>query len=135
MKSLEQPPHGKQMILVIDDEPVIRDLLCEVFDLDGFVAVPMGDADQAAAFLTRQAMDVALILTDVNMPGLMDGAALANHSRLLWPSIPVVVMSGLETLQSAGINTHMAFIQKPFSMEGILNVVHRELGMVDRQLH
>ena len=117
----------KPTILVIDDDPLICDLLCDLLEMDGLFAIPLGKADQAIVLLASQSSEVDLILTDINMPGVMDGADLANHVRMAWPWIPVVVMSGLESLQTAGLNKDLTLIRKPFRMEDVLNVIRREL--------
>lgn len=116
-----------RLILVIDDEATIRELLCEVLEMEGFVTLSMENADLALDFLHRESDAVALILTDINMPGDIDGADLANISTRAWPLIPVVVMSGVETLLSAGIGHAAWFVRKPFAIDEMVACVSNAL--------
>ena len=116
-----------RLILVVDDEAIIRDLICDVLESEGFVTEPKANADLAVEFLTQRSSEVALLLTDINMPGSMNGAVLANLSAHSWPTIPVVVMSGLESPESAGLNKDVIFIRKPFSLDNVLDCVHLAL--------
>lgn len=115
------------LILVVDDEAVLRELICEVLEGEGFVTEALENADLAMEFLMLRSSEVALLLTDINMPGSMSGAALATLSAHTWPAIPIVVMSGLETPESAGLSTNLMFIRKPFSIEKVLGCVHSAL--------
>lgn len=120
-------PSPSQLILVVEDEPIIRELLCEILECEGFNTKSMENADLALDFLTSQANLVGLLLTDINMPGNINGADLANTSAKLWPSMPIVVMSGFESPQTAGIIKAVKFLTKPFSMDNMVAVIHGEL--------
>lgn len=121
-------PTTSQLILVVEDEPIIRALLCEILECEGFNTKSMENADLALDFLTHQANLVGLLLTDINMPGTINGAELANTSAKLWPSMPIVVMSGFESAQTAGISRSVKFIAKPFSMDNMVAAIHSELS-------
>ena len=54
------------------------------------------------------------------MPGSINGADFAKISTRLWPSIPVVVMSGLETSESTGMDQNTIFIRKPYTLDEVL---------------
>lgn len=117
------------LILIVDDEEIIRELLCEVLEVEGFVTHALESADQALDFLQRESLAVGLLLTDINMPGAIDGADLVNISTRIWPLIPVVVMSGVETLQSAGIAHAAWFVRKPFDIEVMVTCIRNALGV------
>ena len=59
----------------------------------GFVALEADNADEAVAILEARS-DIALLLTDINMPGSMDGLKLAHAVRNRWPPIKIIVVSG-----------------------------------------
>lgn len=71
-------------------------------------------------YLGYQSENVALLLTDINMPGRINGADLAKVSKWLWPSIPVVVISDYETIKSTGIDQRTLFLRKPFTVDELL---------------
>jgi DNA-binding NtrC family response regulator len=116
-----------QMVLIVEDDPLIRDLLCEILESEGFVTQGMANADRALEFLIDQSSRVCLLLTDINMHGTINGAELAKTSILLWPAIPIVVMSGVETPETVGLGQNLAFIRKPFTVEKILKVIQKAL--------
>lgn len=58
------------VVLVVEDEPLLRELAVEVVEEAGFVALEAGDADEAVALLESR-LDIALLFTDINMPGSM----------------------------------------------------------------
>lgn len=127
-----------QSILVVEDESIIRELLCEVLEIEGYTTLPMENADLALAYMEVHFLEIALLLTDINMPGVINGAELANTSNGLWPSIPVVVMSGFETLASAGIHSGALFVGKPFTMDQMMTGIRAALDErlpVQKALH
>lgn len=112
-----------KVILIVEDEQIIRELLCEVLEMEGFVTQGEENADAALEFLNQHPTTVGLLLTDVNMPGTMNGAALARMSTKAWPSIPVIVMSGLESPASCGVSKDILFIRKPFTIAEVLHCI------------
>jgi DNA-binding NtrC family response regulator len=114
-------------ILVVEDEKNIRDLLCEVLELEGFSTRATENADMALDVLHQESASVALLLTDINMPGDIDGAGLVKAASRKWPTIPVIVMSGVETLQSAGIGHGAWFVRKPFTIVNIVACIRNAL--------
>jgi CheY-like chemotaxis protein len=120
------------LILVVDDEAIIRELICDVLESEGFLTEAKENADLAMEFLTLRSSEVALLLTDINMPGSMNGAALAHLSAHSWPTIPIVAMSGLESPESAGLGKDVMFMRKPFSLEKVLGCV--QLALLERRV-
>ncbi|GGJ96694.1 response regulator [Pseudomonas matsuisoli] len=110
-------------VLVVDDEPVIREFVCEILEGEGMTAVPMESADTAAAYLNEHVEDVDILITDIRMPGSMDGAGLANLVANKWPQIPIIVMSGYETPATASIRCKVRFLPKPWSIGQLLDSV------------
>ncbi len=78
------------------------------------------DADEAMAILTSRD-DVAAVFTDIDMPGSMDGLALAAIIRRRWPQIQVVVTSGQRPSKAAGLPDGVAFFQKPYDYSNLVN--------------
>jgi two-component system, response regulator PdtaR len=67
-------PAGKspRIVLIVEDEPLLRMLAAEVVEEAGFVAIEARDADEAIVLLESHP-DISLLFTDINMPGSMDG--------------------------------------------------------------
>lgn len=100
--STYEPDNPKRLLLVVEDEQIVRDLLCEAFESEDFVTLSQDNADLALDSLNLNFQNVALLLADINMPESLDGADLARSSMQRWPEIPVLVMSGFESLESVG---------------------------------
>lgn len=112
-----------RLILVVEDDPTILEFLCEILEDEGFIVEPRESADSALTFLEQSADFVDLLLTDITMPGNLNGADLANLTGDRWPQIPLLIMSGLATPESAGIKHHASFIAKPWALGQMLDLV------------
>ena len=111
-------------ILVVDDDAVIRDTLCELLASDHYCQ-PVGTAEEALRELQAQSFDV--VLTDISMPGL-NGRELLQRVLSLYPETPVIIISGLsdqdqaQSLISAGA---FDYLLKPFRLEVVEESVRR----------
>ena len=113
-------------ILVVDDDDIIRDTLCELLSQD-HACQTAATAEEALGRLEAQAFD--LVLTDVSMPGLT-GMDLLNRVVELYPGTPVIVVSGLsdqEQAQSLIGRGAFDYVLKPFRLEVVEDSVKRAL--------
>jgi DNA-binding NtrC family response regulator len=85
------------IVLVVDDERVIADAAAMLLKQQGYCALAAYSAAEAIKMLSS--IDVALILSDVNMPGV-DGVELAQQARRTCPQAKVLLMSGIETTET-----------------------------------
>lgn len=121
----EHLPGG--LILVVEDDPLILEFLCEILQEEGFVVEPQSSADAAAGYLEQHADQVALLLTDITMPGKLNGADLANQFGDRWPDKPIMIMSGFETPETSGVRHAVSFIKKPWALGQLLDCVEGAL--------
>ncbi|MBM4193590.1 MAG: response regulator [Gemmatimonadetes bacterium] len=94
--ALPEPPQvdgAARAVLIVDDEAPIRTALARYLDRVGFRALPAADATEAVEIMEREQWAVALVLTDVRMPG-RTGLELAQELRARAPRIPILFMSG-----------------------------------------
>ncbi|AZC24040.1 response regulator [Pseudomonas sessilinigenes] len=117
----------RRLILVVEDEPTVLEFLCEILEDEGYATQAVDSADQAWEFLHERAADVALLLTDITMPGRLNGASLSNLCGEHWPGMPIVVMSGYETPESSGVRYPVSFIRKPWTIGQVLDCVEGAL--------
>ncbi len=115
-------------VLVVEDEEIIRLILAETLGDEGYETVEAATGEEAVSLIDGQgAFD--LVVTDIQMPGLMDGVAVGRHARLRDALIPVVYVTGrpesLAGLQSLG--PHDALVRKPYGPRDILAVIARLL--------
>jgi CheY-like chemotaxis protein len=113
-------------ILVVDDEPTIRQVIAEILQDEGFEVVIAADGEQL--FEQVRISQPALILLDVMMPG-MSGIAILEKLRTQAQitHIPVVLMSAGVYLTEIG-DPIREFLPKPFDLKQLLDIVHRMLG-------
>ncbi len=121
----EHLPGG--LILVVEDDPLILEFLCEILQDEGFVVQPQISADAASQYLEQHAQDVRMLLTDITMPGKLNGADLANLFGDRWPDKPIMIMSGFETPESSGVRHAVSFIKKPWALGQLLDCVQNAL--------
>jgi CheY-like chemotaxis protein len=113
---------GVETILVAEDEPVLRKIVCEILENAGYQVLTGKDVDEVIE-IARHHGPPDLVLTDVVMPGL-SGPELARRLQLLYPQMKVLFMSGYPTprQENATLPPDAEFIQKPFTK---LNVLRR----------
>jgi DNA-binding NtrC family response regulator len=122
------------LILVVEDDPLILEFLCEILLDEGFVVQSQTSADAALQYLEQHAQNVRMLLTDINMPGKLNGADLANLFGDRWPDKPIMIMSGYETPESSGVRHAVSFIKKPWALGQLLDCVQNAL-QGNRPLH
>ena len=113
-------------VLVVDDDPAVRRLVTGVLDRAGHRVLQAADGAAALSLAGAESDPVALLLTDVVMPGL-SGEAVAERLRDAHPDLRVVYMSGYseEELEARGVRAvGSAYLTKPFTPE-ILSMVVR----------
>jgi CheY-like chemotaxis protein len=111
---------SKPVVLVVDDEPLVRDLAIAMVEDAGFDAIGAGTADEALALLRKQA-HIDIVFTDVDMPGSMNGLALARSIHDQWPSIGLIVTSGRG--RPEGQPPTDKFLPKPYRCETLINTL------------
>jgi CheY-like chemotaxis protein len=84
-QSSTNSPKNPVVVLVVEDEEVIRTLAAEFMADTGFEVLEAPDAHTAVRLLQTEAERVHVLFTDVRMPGAMDGLMLAHHTRRNWP--------------------------------------------------
>jgi len=112
-------------ILIVDDEPFVRDLLEKVLRRGGHEVVACATADDALAKLRSSRFD--LLLTDVVMPG-MDGFDLLRRVKAVHPTIKVIVLTGYARMQSISdflLYGADDYIAKPFQVHELVAAVDR----------
>ena len=112
-------------VLLVEDEPLIREMMAELLEDAGFDVTATCSGDEAAILLADDGF--AVLLTDVTMPGTLDGIDLAEHAREIHPGLPVVFVSGRpETeLRASRLSPPAVFVRKPYDVESLVGAVGR----------
>jgi DNA-binding NtrC family response regulator len=119
----------KPRILIVDDDAATLASLSRAFALEGYTAVTAGSASRALERLAEEPVDA--ILSDVVMPE-MDGLALLARLRERAPEVPVILMSGQATLETAVRATRLGaldFVEKPVGLERLLLTLRNALQL------
>ncbi len=110
------------VVLIVEDEPLIRFNVLDVLEEVGHQALEAGSADEAMVLLkTRN--DVDILFTDVNMAGSMDGIQLAKRVRAMRPNIGIIITSGLVRLDPMSLPANTAFLPKPYQHETLISTI------------
>lgn len=100
---------------MVEDEPLQRLLALDMLEEAGFKAIEAANADQAVAILESRD-DIRILLTDVDMPGSMDGFKLAAAVRDRWPPIEIIVVSGFSRPTESILPDRAVFYSKPYDV-------------------
>src|SRR5438876_6206934 len=96
------------VVLVVEDEMLLRMRAVDMVEDAGYISVEAVDADEAVAILESRS-DIALLFTDIQMPGSMDGLKLAHAVHERWPPIKIILVSGQLRLASIDIPANSRF--------------------------
>ena len=112
-------------ILVVEDEFLIRLTLVEALTDEGFDVLEADTGDAALPMLQADPT-IGVLLTDIQLPGALDGNLLAQRARETRPELPVLFMTGRPdpTAQANG-STRDTYIAKPYTLTDICNAVRR----------
>ncbi len=113
----------KSMVLVVEDEPIVRMIAVDMLEDAGCSVVEFANADDAIAFCIRPEHDIAAVFTDINMPGDMDGLDLATLVVATRPSAVVVVTSGRYREPPADLAGRVRFLPKPWNGRDLLAAI------------
>ncbi len=122
------PEQVSRKLLIVDDQPLVRDLLYDALKLKGYGVITACNGQEALEILERNT--VAAVITDMKMPE-MSGATLLKRIRELFPQIPVVVITAYGTVNDAvEIMKQGAtdYILKPFSINKLHDIVEKSIA-------
>ncbi|UVC12532.1 response regulator (plasmid) [Rhizobium sp. TH2] len=100
-------------ILVVEDELLVRMDIADHLADRGYVVYEAGNADEAIVILENH-KNIRLIVTDIDMPGSMDGLKLAAAVRDRWPPVKIIVVSGHHTIEVTDLPDGSMFFSQPY---------------------
>jgi CheY-like chemotaxis protein len=109
----------KPVVLVVEDDFLIRIGAVETIERAGFDVVEAANADEAMKILEVR-LDIAVVFTDIQMPGFMDGLKLAAAIRGHWPPIKIVATSGIVDVRKVDLPEGSRFLPKPYNSAEIV---------------
>jgi CheY-like chemotaxis protein len=118
-------PAEKPVVLIVEDEVLIRLTAESIVEEAGFHAISAPDADEAIRILEIRD-DIRAIFTDIQMPGSVDGLRLAQVVRRRWPRVALLVTSGRGDFTSDDLPSGARYLGKPYQPAQVGGVL-REL--------
>ena len=126
--STEQSAAIPRRIMIVEDEFLIRLTLAEVLADEGYEVLEAESGDDAVTLLDEVG-EIAVLLTDIQLPGTLDGLALVEHARRGRPNLPVIFMTGRpDTMASQPSHSREMFVAKPYLPSEICLAVKRMLA-------
>lgn len=116
------PYNTNKVVLIVEDEPILMMYASDIVGEAEFDVVEAANADEAISIL-KSRTDVAIVLTDIDMPGSMDGLKLAAAVRDRWPPVEIVVMSGFIRPKPGALPMRGVFLSKPYDPEQLLSAL------------
>ena len=117
-------------VLVIDDEKLVRDAMCEMLELEGIPFVSASDGAEGLTSVEQHGDRVGLVVLDLTMPGL-SGQETFLRIRAIAPGLPIVLSSGHDEARALapleGENV-AGYLQKPYPLSQMVDLVRKLLG-------
>ena len=111
-------------VLVVEDEPLIRALAADVLEEVGFAVIEALSADDAFAILDKRS-DVAVVFTDIEMPGNHNGLDLARFVSDHYPGVSIVIASGRMRPGPGEIPADALFLPKPYEPQALVDTFQK----------
>jgi len=113
-----------QIVLIVDDEPLLRMTVADMLYEAGFWTVEASDADQALRMLESRD-DIRIVFLDIVMSHGMDGLELAGVVRERWPHVNILLTSGKMYAAEHSLPDGAVFFHKPYRSRDVVPVLHR----------
>jgi CheY-like chemotaxis protein len=115
------------VVLVVEDEILQRMSALDMVEDAGFTSVEAADAEEAVAILESRS-DIALLFTDIQMPGSMNGLKLAHAVHERWPPIKIILASGRLQLANTDTPPESRFFGKPIEAKEVIAEMQKMIG-------
>jgi len=115
---------GQPVVLVVEDEPLLRLFAADMIEDAGFEVIDVGSASEAIVVLETHP-EVRIVFTDVDMPGGIDGIKLAACVRDRWPPIDIIITSGKPWPIGVTLPSDAVFFSKPYRQDRVIDTIRR----------
>ena len=124
------PRERSPTILIVEDEALIRIVLSDYLQECGFKVLEAAHADEAVKILEHAYVTIDLVFSDVAMPGMMDGFALARWVRANRRGLPIILTSGdaNKAASARELCEGEPFFNKPYDLAGVVSQIRTLLG-------
>ena len=120
---MAQSATPRPVVLIVEDEFLIRMRAAVVIEDAGFEVVEAADADEAILILESR-RDIRVVFTDIHMPGSMDGLKLAHAVKHRWPPVHIVATSAYHAALKDELPAGTVFLPKPYAEHNVIGTLH-----------
>lgn len=121
MSLAHRSPAARPLLLVVEDEPLVRELIVLELEEAGYDIVEAEDGPTAIGILERE-HDVVLLFTDIRLPGGMTGWDIAERARAIRPGLPVIYTTGYSS-DDLRLVAGAHFLKKPYRPAMVLDAI------------
>jgi two-component system, response regulator PdtaR len=118
------PPAEAPIVLIVDDEPLVRLLASDILTEAGYRVIEAMNSEEALTLIEAKPETIALV-TDVRMPGEIDGFGLARLVAGRWPHIGLVITSATATPGEGDVPPDATFLPKPYQLSALVGAVRK----------
>lgn len=122
-----EKPRPPSVVLVVEDELILRMRAVDIVEDAGFVPIEAVNADEAIQVLESR-NDIAVLFTDIQMPGSVDGLRLAHLVHTRWPHIKIILVSGQIAVDEVDMPHNSKFFPKPLEIQQIIVELQELIG-------
>ncbi|WP_419757513.1 response regulator [Acidisoma sp.] len=117
-------------VLLVEDEPLIREIMAESLEDAGFAVIQASTGDEAISVIRADMTTITALVTDFHMPGTADGGDVAHCIRQKWPNMPVVIASGRpDAMKTSWQEEHgYHLLRKPYGPRQLIGVLREIAG-------
>ena len=115
------PMPARALVLIVEDELLVRENAADMLEAAGYATLQASDAAEAIAILESRD-DIRVVVTDVQMPGSMDGLRLAALIRDRWPPVELIVTSG-QAAEDWVLPERAKFLPKPYTDASLVGTI------------
>ena len=127
-QAVNLPRGGGELVLVVDDEEIIRDFTQITLESQGYRTLVAGNGEEAIARYKEHRQEIAVILMDMSMP-IMDGPSAIEVLKSINSHVPIIGTSGLATVDAERTAKHLAhFVSKPYTADLLFQALHKVLN-------
>lgn len=120
----------RPVVLLVEDEPLVRTLQVDILRDSDFWVLEAQDADEAFEILKRRA-DIKAVLTDVDMPGSLDGFEFARLVAQGWPKVGILVISGKAAPGPGDLPEAASFVPKPVRPAALVEQIRQLIARAE----
>lgn len=117
----------RPLVLVVEDEPLLRMAAVDMVEEAGFESVEAADATEAVRILEAR-LDIRIVFSDIDMPRGIDGMKLAALIRNRWPPIDIILTSGHVEASEVDLPVRSMFFSKPYNEKLVLAAMKKFVG-------